>query len=475
MITFQNKSIVLLLWIASLTLIAALIMAKAPTMLAVTIIISLIIGVLTFINTEFSLYILIAAMLLGPQFGMEGAAGETVRGRGMTLRVDDFLLVIIGLSWFLKTAVNKDLGLFLKTPLNRPIAYYFLACFFATMFGYMMGRVKGTAGIFFLIKYFEYYVVYFMAVNHLKEEAQIQRFTYFMLIVCFLVCLFAFSQIPTGMRVSAPFEGAQGEPNTLGGYLVLMLSIVFGLLLTLKEKKPMIYLSILVFFILVALAATLSRSSWVSLIPMALALLYFSEKKKIILVVIFLILVGGPMILPQTVRERARYTFNQAKEEGQVQVGKTRIDTSTSARLMSWNVILTRDFVKHPLLGYGVTGYSFVDAQYPRVLAETGLIGLLTFLFLLYSIYKNAYITYIKAQNDFNRGISLGFLAGFFAMLAHGIGANTFIIVRIMEPFWFLTAMVIMIPVIEKNMPAVESLPDEKLKPLRPRPLLHNK
>ena len=475
MITFQNKSIVLLLWIASLTLIAALIMAKAPTMLAVTIIISLIIGVLTFINTEFALYILIAAMLLGPQFGMEGAPGETVRGRGVTLRVDDFLLVIIGLSWFLKTAVNKNLGLFLKTPLNRPIAYYFLACVFATMFGYMMGRVKGTAGIFFLIKYFEYYVVYFMAVNHLKEEKQIRRFTYFMLSICLLVCLFAFGQIPTGRRVSAPFEGAEGEPNTLGGYLVLMLSIVFGLLLTLKERKPKIYLTVLVFFIVVALAATLSRSSWVSLIPMALALLYFSEKKKPILAVILLVMIAGPALMPKSVQERALYTVSQAKEAGQVEVGNTRIDTSTSARLMSWKIILTRDFINQPLLGYGVTGYSFVDAQYPRVLAETGLIGLFTFLLLLYAIYKNAYLTYIKAQNDFYRGISLGFLAGFFAMLAHGIGANTFIIVRIMEPFWFLTAMVIMIPVIEKNMPAIESLPDEKLKPLRPRPLLHNK
>jgi hypothetical protein len=36
-------------------------------------------------------------------------------------------------------------------------------------------------------------------------------------------------------------------------------------------------------------------------------------------------------------------------------------------------------------------------------------------------------------------------------MLGHAIGANTFIIVRIMEPFWFLTAMIIMIPKIEAN------------------------
>ncbi|MBW2168261.1 MAG: hypothetical protein JRG69_03200 [Deltaproteobacteria bacterium] len=40
----------------------------------------------------------------------------------------------------------------------------------------------------------------------------------------------------------------------------------------------------------------------------------------------------------------------------------------------------------------------------------------------------------------------MGFLAGFIGLLVHSIGANTFIIVRIMEPFWFVLAMVIMIP-----------------------------
>jgi len=164
-----------------------------------------------------------------------------------------------------------------------------------------------------------------------------------------------------------------------------------------------------------------------------------------------LIIFVGPIILPPTVRERALYTVTQSKEEGQIQLGGTRIDTSTSARLMSWKVVLTRDFIEQPLLGYGITGYSFMDAQYPRVLAETGLIGMTTFLMLLFTIYKHTRLTYEQTRKPFFRGLSLGYLAGFFAMVAHGIGANTFIIVRIMEPFWFLTAMIIMIPAIENK------------------------
>jgi len=43
------------------------------------------------------------------------------------------------------------------------------------------------------------------------------------------------------------------------------------------------------------------------------------------------------------------------------------------------------------------------------------------------------------------RGLALGFLAGFIGLLVHSFGAATFIIVRIMEPFWFLAAIVIVL------------------------------
>jgi len=42
-------------------------------------------------------------------------------------------------------------------------------------------------------------------------------------------------------------------------------------------------------------------------------------------------------------------------------------------------------------------------------------------------------------------------LAGFIGLLVHAIGANTFIIVRIMEPFWFALGMVVMMPELESK------------------------
>jgi len=386
-----------------------------------------------------------------------GAETVAIRGRALTLRVDDLLLIVIGASWFAKTAINKELGLFLKTPLNRPIAYYFIACLVSTILGVMMDRVKPTLGFFFILKYFEYFIVYFMAVNHLQEKKQIERFVLTLLLVCFIVCVIGMLQIPSGVRVSAPFEGTEGEPNTLGGYLVLMLSITLGLLLTRGLKKFRLFFYVLVTFILITLAATLSRSSWISLIPMLLTLFYFSKRKMFIMITLLLLLVASPILLPKSVLERAFFTIGQPKEAGQIQIGNLRIDTSTSARIVGWRKIFFKDFYTNAILGYGVTGYVFLDAQFPLVLMETGLFGLITFLFLIRAIFKNATYTYRYTNDPLFNGLAVGYLAGFSAMLIHSIGTNTFIIVRIMEPFWFLTAMIIMIPSIEKGQTGQDS------------------
>ena len=153
-----------------------------------------------------------------------------------------------------------------------------------------------------------------------------------------------------------------------------------------------------------------------------------------------------PLFMPDVAKRRILYTFNQGKNRADVvEVGGVKLDTSTSARIMSWKDAFNA-WIKHPFIGYGVTGYRFVDAQYIRVLVETGFMGLVTFLFLISTILARIKGIYHSSTDPFERGLSMGFIASIIGLLFHAIGANTFIIVRIMEPFWFITAMVLMLP-----------------------------
>jgi len=289
-------------------------------------------------------------------------------------------------------------------------------------------------------------------VNHVHDKKQIQYFLWALLLTCVVVSFIGIAQIPGGERVSAPFEGEVGEPNTFGGYLIFMMALAIGLFLTTNSwRGRLIYggISIIAF---IPFLFTQSRASYLAFFPMLLAFFWFSEKRKLVILFLLFLAVLLSVAAPQKVRDRIAYTFTQEPQSGQVQLGGLRVDTSTSARLRSWQDGL-KVTVKHPILGFGVTGYRFVDAQYPRVLVETGIIGMFSFIFLLVAIFRQGKIVFRGTSDILYKGLSIGFLAGFIGLLVHAIGANTFIIVRIMEPFWFVLAMIAMIPQLETESP----------------------
>ncbi|MFH1984961.1 MAG: O-antigen ligase family protein [Pseudomonadota bacterium] len=403
----------------------------------------------SFVNIEIGLYILILSMLLSPEFLAGQTTGSSL-SRGVTLRYEDFLLVIIGGSWFAKNAVFKEIGLFRKTDLNLPIVLYMLACIFSTGLGIMMGNVMPKTGFFYVLKYVEYFIVYFVIVNHVEDQNQIKRFIFFLFLTCFIVSVVGIMQIPGGERVSAPFEGEVGEPNTFGGYLVLSLSVIAGIVVYGENKFLKKILILLTVFIIPPLLYTQSRSSYLAAFVVALCFAMFSRKRILYISAMILMVIFSPFIMPKAVKERVLFTVAQKHETGQIQIGDVRIDTSTSARLLSWKNAV-KDWTNHPIFGYGITGYAFMDAQFPRVLVETGIVGLFAFLYLLFAIGKMA-LKNLKELNDpFSKGIAYGFFAGFIGLLVHSIGANTFIIVRIMEPFWFYAGIVAVLPELEKE------------------------
>jgi len=410
----------------------------------------MVIFIVGFASTDIALYVLIFSMLLSPEFVVGTTEGAAL-GRGVTLRLDDFLIVIIGVSWLAKMSIKKELGLFLKTSLNRPIAFYIITCLISTLLGAMFGTVSLKTGFLFVLKYFEYMIIYFMVANHLESKKQIRNYLWAMLITCAIVSIIGIAQIPGGGRVSAPFEGEVGEPNTFGGYLVFMISIALGLLLASNSFRGQLLYGFLVLLSAVPLLYTQSRTSYVAAIPAVLAFVWLSERRNWVIAAVLLVGISLPFIAPEPAKERITYTLTQGREQRDVvEVGGVKLDTSLSARVRSYKAA-TRDWVKHPVLGYGVTGYKFLDTQYLRVITETGLVGLITFLFLVSTIFRQGYRVFEGTGDPFYRGLTMGYLAGFVGLLCHALGANTFIIVRIMEPFWFVTAMVIVIPELEKE------------------------
>ena len=461
---------ILLLFFLVIALLAGFLVSQYPPTILIWVTLACSIFVISFANIEWGLYILIFSMLLSPEISVGETAGSSL-GRGVTLRFEDFLMVLIGFSWFAKNAANKELGLFLKTPLNKAILFYVVTCILSTGYGIMDDRVNAKTGFFFVLKYIEYFIIYFMIVNHLKNKDQLKRLVFCLLLTCLITSIIGILQIPGGGRVSAPFEGETGEPNTFGGYLVFIGAIAAALFAKTENSKTRLMLLILITCILPPFLFTQSRSSYLAFIPTCLVLGLLVRQKVIVVGVLLIALLLSPLFLPSLVKERILHTFKQPEESGQIVVGDMRLDTSTSARINSLKAIL-RDWPKHPILGYGITGYGFTDAQLPRVLIETGIIGLTAFLYLLFSILKLAWRRVKEVNSPYFKGLAIGFLSGYVGLLFHSVGANTFIIVRIMEPFWFFAGIIAVLPTIERQtleQPQEEQPPVRKFAPVTSR------
>lgn len=410
---------------------------------ALVVVFGIIIFLVTLVNTDAGLAILICSMLLSPEILL-----GRIPGREVVVRIDDILLAVITFAWLAKTAIYKGLAIFVKTPLNKIIGLYLFLCYVSTFRGMALGYVVPAKGFFYLMRYTEYFLLFIIVANQIHSRKQIRFFLATFLIVCALVSVIGILQIPSGERVSAPFEGAEGEPNTFGGYLLFILCIAIGIYLhnvSPRLKTAMLALSALIIF---PFFYTLSRSSYTAIVFSFLAFVVLSKKKVVLVSVMMALIVTGIMLKPEAVLSRVEYTF-QKRQADLAKIGNIYLDPSSTARVVSWASSL-QTWKKNPILGRGVTGTGFMDGQYILFLSELGILGFLAFLWLLWIILKQSLNVLRKTKDELFKGMTLGFITGFIGLTIHAVTANTFILIRIMEPFWFFTGIIMMLPTLLK-------------------------
>jgi hypothetical protein len=397
----------------------------------------------TLLHAEAGLVILILSMLLSPEIPLGGAGGGGLEGgRSVILRTEDLVLLLVGFAWMARMAIHKDLGAIRRTRLNACIFAYSACCLFSTLIGIETGRVRPLVGLCFVAKYVEYFIIFFITVNYVRTGVQLRRLLLAVLVTATLIAAYAWWQIPTGARPSAPFEGREGEPNTLGGYLVLVFSVACALALSLPPTMRRLKRggALLSLFVIPPLLATLSRSSWLALGASLLVLAAFAPERRTLIGATILASTLLFFVHPRSVEERVLYTFQG--EGPSAEAGRLRLDPSSSARLSSWSDAL-RGFVQHPLAGWGVTGYGFLDAQYFRILVELGALGFMAFTLLAGSAGMAFHRAFTTLSDPLHRALGLGMLAGFAGLLTQAVGTNTFMLIRIMEPFWLMTGLVV--------------------------------
>lgn len=422
-----------------------------------------------FFSPKLSLGLLVFSMLLSPEIGF----GAVDPSRALVIRYDDVLLLIIFFSWFARTAIFKNKPFITSTPVQKPVMLYTALCVLSTALGVIRGDLAWKSASLYTLKYIEYFLLYFMTVNIVDSEEDVKRYMRYGFIVAIMVTFYAYYYYyasGVSARATAPFEAPIGnvkeaEPASLGGYYLIVFGVLLALVSEAGWRLALPALAALA-FAFPAFLFTFSRASYLGFAAMIPALMFFSKKRRLLLTGL---LAAGAItfMLAGEVRDRVidrvtmTYTGAYARQSFDAGIaGQVKLEDSAASRVHSLRRTLVEKFPKHPILGWGVTGIGMGDTQYALVLGELGILGVILFVWMIYRLFYTALAVFNSYTAPLIRALALGFMTSMVALLFQALGVNTFIIVRIMEPFWFIAAM---LSVLYLKRPAAAEAPEPAL------------
>lgn len=417
-----------------------------PVTIALTI--SLIVFGVTVVRVDFGLYILTICMLLSPEIDA-GEAGTDVR---LNLRYDDILIIVIFLGVMVKIGFEGRFRLWRPSRINHGIIGYYSLCLFSSLLALERSLPAWDKRIafFVLLKMLQYYMVFWLTGHVIRSLKDVRQLLVLFYVVCLVVAGYGIYSIGATPRVSAPFEQGGTEPNTLGGYFVVCICVALGLFLK-APRAGMVRLMLagVMLTCMLPLLYTLSRASYMALI-VGVLVLGFTARRWWVVAAVAAVLAASPFFAPDAVKERVAYTFDPGHTQ-QLNIAGTelpvKVDKSTQERIYVWTKVrfLMTLAPIYTLFGGGVAWGSILDSQYARVLMETGVLGCMAFVFLQYTFLRTTREAYRWSTDWVGQGLCMGLFATVLALNVHSIGTNSFLIVRIMQPFWLLMALAVFV------------------------------
>ncbi len=383
-------------------------------------------------------------------FSPEIALSSTGRRR-IDLRYDDVIIIVSFLVWLTIHLIRKNLKFLKSTPLDKQIIAFILICVLSTARGVLIRQVENPLKAFlYVLKLVEFFFIYYLVINTVQSKDEIRRYIFVFIITLIFTILTGYEQLLSGVwRISTPFEDTP-EPNTMGGYLLFMFSLIAAFVCMGLKIMTRFFLWIVLGATVWIFLHTLSRGSYLGYFPVLITLICMLPKDKKVYGLLLLIgsIIAWPY-LPQQVKSRIDRTF-VGKQEYRLptitgEEKKINLDSSSSSRVDKYENVL-KYWREYPVFGLGITGAGFIDSSFFRTIGELGLIGMLIIIWLFYTIIAETFNAYNYSRNKLNKAICIGYICGMIGLIVHAMTANTFFLIRIMGPFWFLTGVIFLIP-----------------------------
>lgn len=335
-----------------------------------------------------------------------------------SLGLAQIVVILLGLGYAIKLVLTPEKKFHL-TYLDWAVLLFFgtrlLSIFISVDIMVSLGSLRKTP--FFII-------TYFVVSRQLSEEAPEVVFKLFqyLIISAIIVSIYGIAKYLLGIEARVRSTGS--GYTTLAIFLSAVFAFVLGTGIYFRWLKKKVYWFGILVLILVCLAFTFARAQWIATF-VAVLVVGFIKNKKIIPITLGLVLIL--ILVSPKIRDRVSTLANPLKH--------------SSERTTIWKGAVSI-FPERCWLGHGIGSFHqifpFKDQMkdkkigrwhndYLQVFMESGLLGLIIFLHLIYAIFKtgmNAFKKWRMRENLLAQGMTFGILLALLTFFIQGFASG---------------------------------------------------
>jgi len=374
------------------------------------------------------------------------------------------ILVIIAASVYLLTEGKHRI---VKSGLNLPIIAFIIACSIS-----LLSSIDIFSSFYSLISILLLAGLYFLVPNIVINREQMRKIMVSLIFVAGLISIYGIGQylgidllnlkVVGSGYISGPFENR----NVLASFLVFAMPVSVGFLFEKISKKLKIMIGVVAILTLIALIFTRTRGAWLGFIG---AMAFFASTKlmseggvrkiynslftkKSIIITILLVICFGLLV---------RYDYRKPSSFTKKFLSTVDLkDPATRHRFVMWHTGI--DIVKeHPLLGTGIGSFKkiypkyqskylrtkkygmfeglsmFAHNDYLEITADSGILGLGTFLWLIATLYWTAFKRFKQlSESKYSPNLLIIILTSLTAVLIHSFFHYSFYLPTTSMLFW---------------------------------------
>ena len=390
-------------------------------------------------------------------------------GSGLSLPTEPMMVLITGLVIIKMVFFGEFDRRLLQHPISIAI-YVYLVWMLLTVITSQLPLIslkQWVTRIWFIVPYY-----FFLGHLFLRNPKNAIRFLWFFLVPLIIACCYTIvihSQYGFTKKTSTWVMFPLFKEHTSYG-AVLALFYPAAIYLAFRKTSWVLKAisSLLLVILTVALVLSYTRAAWLSLVGAGLVyLIYlFRMSKSLVWTLVGIVCIITALNFSMISSKFERNTTDSSDDLNEHVASVTNVSTDASnlERINRWKCAI-RMFQERPLLGHGPGTYMFLYAPYQKPsektiistnggnrgnahseylgpLAESGILGLATFLGLIISVVVVSIKTYQRIGEPRVKGIlRLAFL-GLITYYLHGFLNNFLDMDKASAPFWGFTAII---------------------------------